>query len=231
METIFTGLSHAVQGAPWLALSAALLWGVLSILLSPCHLTSIPLIIGFIGNQGRVSARQAFSLSLLFAVGILLTIGLIGFITAVAGRLMGDVGAYGNYLAAAVFFAVGLYLLEVIPMPWSGPGQVGIKRKGLLAAFILGLTFGVALGPCTFAFMAPVLGVAFKLAHTEPLFSASLICVYGVGHCSVIVLAGTFTSFVQSYLNWNERSRGTAVVKKICGLLVLFGGLYLVYTA
>ena len=231
METIFTGLSHAVEGTPWLALSAALLWGVLSILLSPCHLASIPLIVGFIGNQGMISARRAFRISLLFAVGILLTIGLIGFATAAAGRLMGDVGAYGNYLAAAVFFAVGLYLLELIPMPWSGPGQLRIKQKGLLAAFILGVTFGVALGPCTFAFMAPVLGVTFKLAHTKPVFSYLLLGSYGVGHCSVIVLAGTFTSLVQSYLNWNERSRGAAMLKKICGLLVLLGGLYLVYTA
>jgi len=231
METLFTGLSHAVEGAPWLALSAALLWGVLSILLSPCHLASIPLIVGFIGNQGIISARYAFRISLLFAAGILLTIGLIGFATAAAGRLMGDVGAYGNYLAAAVFFAVGLYLLELIPMRWSGPGQVRIKQKGLLAAFILGVTFGVALGPCTFAFMAPVLGVTFKLAHTRPLFSALLLASYGVGHCSVIVLAGTFTGLVQSYLNWNERSKGTSVLKKICGLLVLLGGLYLVYTA
>jgi len=231
METLFTGLSHAVEGAPWLALSAALCWGVLSIILSPCHLASIPLIIGFIGNQGRISTRHAFGISLLFAVGILLTICLIGFATASAGRLMGDVGAYGNYFAAAIFLAVGLHLLGVIPMPWSGPGQVKLKRKGLLAAFILGLAFGVALGPCTFAFMAPVLGVTFKLAHTSPLFSAFLLCVYGVGHCSVIVLAGTFTGLVQGYLNWNERSKGTAILKKICGLLVLIGGLYLVYTA
>ena len=231
METLFTGLSHAVEGAPALALSAALFWGVLSIILSPCHLASIPLIVGFIGNQGRILTRHAFKISLLFAIGILLTIGLIGFATTAAGRLMGDVGVYGNYLAAVIFFAVGLYLLGVIPIPWSGLGQVRVKRKGLFAAFILGLAFGVALGPCTFAFMAPVLGVTFKLAHTNPLFSASLICVYGAGHCSVIVLAGTFTGLVQSYLNWNERSKGTAVLKKICGLLVLIGGLYLVYTA
>ena len=63
---------------------------------------------------------------------------------------------------------VGLYLLGVIPMPWSGPGQVNMKRKGLLAAFILGLVFGIALGPCTFAYMAPMLGVTFNLAKTAP---------------------------------------------------------------
>jgi len=52
---------------------------------------------------------------------------------------MGDIGKYGNYIVAVVFFVVGLHLLGIIPMPWSGPGQVGMKRKGLLSAFILGL--------------------------------------------------------------------------------------------
>jgi len=51
-------------------------------------------------------------------------------------------------------------------MPFSGPGQVGMKRKGMLAAFILGLVFGIALGPCTFAYMAPMLAVTFKVAST-----------------------------------------------------------------
>ena len=76
-----------------------------------------------------------------------------------------------------------------------------------------------------------MLGVTFKLASHNLIYGATLLLAYGAGHCSVIVLAGTFTSFVQSYLNWNERSRGSAVVKKTCGVLVLFGGLYLVYTA
>jgi len=231
METIFTGLSHAVHGAPWLALSAALLWGVLSILLSPCHLASIPLIVGFINDQGRVKTFRAFFISLLFAAGILITIAAIGLITAAAGRMMGDLGSIANYLVAAIFFAIGLHLLEILPLPLSGPGTVGLKRKGYLAALVLGLVFGIALGPCTFAYMAPLLGVTFKLASHNPIYGATLLLAYGVGHCSVIVLAGTFTSVVQSYLNWNERSAGSAVVKKICGILVLFGGLYLIYTA
>ena len=68
-----------------------------------------------------------------------------------------------------------------------------MKRKGLLAAFILGLVFGIALGPCTFAYMAPMLGVTFKLAKTNSLYGASLLLAYGVGHCAVIVAAGMST--------------------------------------
>ncbi|HUV03588.1 MAG TPA: cytochrome c biogenesis protein CcdA [Armatimonadota bacterium] len=230
MEQLFTSLTHAVEGTAAIALGAAFVWGILSIILSPCHLSSIPLVVGFIGQQGKMTPRRAFGISSLFAVGILITIGLVGLVTASAGRMMGDIGPYGNYIVAAVFFVVGLYLLDVIPMPWSGP-NIGMKRKGLLAAFILGLVFGIAIGPCTFAYMAPMLAVTFRLAATSLAYGVLLLLTYGVGHCSVIVLAGTSTELVERYLNWNEESKGVSVLKKVCGVLVLLGGVYMIYTA
>ena len=231
MEQLFSTLSRAVEGAPLAALAASAAWGVLSIVLSPCHLASIPLIVGFISGQGRVTTGRAFGIASLFAVGILITIAAIGALTAAAGRMMGDIGRWGNYFVALIFFVVGLHLLGVIPMPWSGPGQVGMKRKGLAAALLLGLIFGIALGPCTFAFMAPVLGVVFKVAKARAVYGASLLLAYGIGHCAVIVLAGTSTELVQRFLNWNERSRGVAIVKGICGVLVIIGGVWLIYSA
>ncbi len=230
MEHLFTELSHAVEGAPLLALGAAVVWGILSIVLSPCHLASIPLIVGFITGQGRVSTARASGIAMLFAVGILITIAATGAITAGAGRIMGDMGRWGNYGVAAIFFLVGLHLVGVIPLPWSGPGQVNMQRKGWLAAFLLGLIFGTALGPCTFAYMAPMLAVTFKLAKSAPLYGASLLLAYGVGHCSVIVLAGTFTEVVQRFLNWNEHSKGVTIVKTVCGVLVMLGGVWLIYS-
>ncbi len=231
MEQLFTTLSHAVEGSAVIALAASFVWGILSIILSPCHLSSLPLIVGFISGQGRVSTARAGGIATLFAVGILITIAVIGAITAAAGRMMGDIGRWGNYFVAVIFFVVGLYLLGVIPMPWSGPGQVNMKRKGLLAAFILGLVFGIALGPCTFAYMAPMLGVTFNLSKTAPIYGASLLLAYGIGHCSVIVLAGTSTEVVQRFLNWNEKSKGVTVLKYICGVLVILGGIWLIYSA
>src|SRR5512136_330520 len=113
MERLFTSLSHAVEGAPALALGASFVWGILSIVLSPCHLASLPLIVGFISGQGRVSTARASGIATLFAVGILITIAVIGAITAGAGRMMGDIGRWGNYFVAAIFFVVGIYLLGV----------------------------------------------------------------------------------------------------------------------
>ncbi|HOD75535.1 MAG TPA: cytochrome c biogenesis protein CcdA [Syntrophorhabdaceae bacterium] len=231
MEKIFIVLTGAVEGTPAIALGASFLWGVLSLVLSPCHLSSIPLIVGFIDEQGRTSPKRAFCTASVFSSGIMISIGLIGLVTAMAGRMMGDVGRYGNYFVAFIFFLVGLHLVGVIPMPWSGPGNINMKRRGLLAAFILGVVFGVALGPCTFAYMAPMLSITFQLSATKIWYGVLLLLAYAVGHCSIIVLAGTFTEAVQNYLNWNERSMGARIVKIVCGVLVICGGIYLVYTA
>lgn len=224
-------LSGALQAAPSLALFAAFIWGILSIILSPCHLVSIPLIIGFINEQGCIKVGKALKLALLFALGILFTIALIGVITAAIGRIVGDIGNWGNYLVSIIFFIIGLYLLDVIPMPWDGSGPKLIQRKGYLAAFIMGLIFGIALGPCTFAYMAPILGVVFSVAATNLPYAIGLLLAFGIGHCLVIILAGTFTAQVQGYLNWSEKTKAVVGLRKVCGVLVILGGLYLIYSA
>jgi cytochrome c-type biogenesis protein len=231
MGEIFTALARAVQGAPAIALLAAVAWGVLSVVLSPCHLASIPLIVAFVSGQGATTVRRAFALSLVFAVGILATIAAIGVATAAAGRMIGDVGRVGSYVVAAVLFVVGLHLVGVIPMPWSASGSAGVKRKGFLGALLLGLIFGTALGPCTFGFMAPMLAVALRAAAANVVYGALLLLAFGVGHCAVIVCAGTFTGVVQRYLSWTERSRGASVLRKVCGVLVMLGSVYLIYSA
>lgn len=226
-ESLFTWLTNLVQSTFLLALLGAFLWGVLSILLSPCHLTSIPLVVGYISHQGVKTFRKAFWTSFAFSFGILITIGLIGLVTALLGRMMGDIGEWGNYLVTAVFFIVGLYLLEIIRFDLLGVGQLKFKKRGVWAALVLGLIFGIALGPCSFAYMAPVLAITLFSPSSSFIKDFLLLALYGIGHCLVIVLAGTFTEVIQKYLNWNEKSKGTLVVKRICGILVIIAGIYM----
>lgn len=226
---LFTRLAQALTQSPEIAVGAAFLWGVLSVILSPCHIACIPLIVGFIDGQGNISTRRAFGLSSLFGLGILITIGVIGIITGLMGRMIGDIGGYGSYFVAVIFFAIGFNLLGILPLPFmEGGANPNFKRKGFLAAFILGLMFGIALGPCTFAYMATMLGVVFSIASTQIVFALLLLLAYGIGHCTVLVIAGTFTEIVEHYLHWTEKSQGAVILKKICGVLVIAGGVYLI---
>ncbi len=225
---LFTWLNNAIGGNFSIAIMAAFIWGILSVLLSPCHLSCIPLVIGFIDKQGRISVKRAFGLSIVFATGILITIAGIGLITATMGRMMGDVGKVGNYAVAVVFLIVGLYLLDIISAPWAGATGSKVQKKGMLAALLLGLIFGIGVGPCTFAYMAPILGVAFRVAAEQLFFACMLLLAFGIGHCSIIVLAGTLTEKVQQYLNWTDKTKGAVILRKVCGVLVILGGIYLI---
>ena len=231
IRTMLEWLSNSLQLNPIIALTASFIWGIFSILLSPCHLASIPLIIAFIGEQGKMSTKRAFWLAASFSLGILITIAAVGLITGFLGRMLGDIGFYGNYIVAVIFFVIGFHLLEVIQLPFlEETNQPTFRKKGLLAAFGLGLIFGIALGPCSFAYMAPMLGIIFTISVTQFFYGAALLFAYGIGHCSIIVLAGTFTEILQKYLNWNEKSKGTILIKKICGVLIVLGGMYLIWS-
>lgn len=229
MESLIASFTGAVESAAPIAIPLSLLWGVLSIILSPCHLASIPLVVGYISGQGKTGANRAFSISAVFSLGIMITIILVGFATAAAGRLLGDIGQFGYYFAAAVMLYFGLNLLEVLPSPFKGDKNISSKRSGLTGAFVLGLVFGIALGPCTFAFMAPILGVAFSTGSKYPVFAILLVIAFSVGHCGVIVGAGTFSGTIQHFLKWNEKSGIVPILRKACGVLVILGGLYILF--
>jgi cytochrome c-type biogenesis protein len=231
LDELFTWLTMAMSETFGIALVAALGWGVISIILSPCHLSSIPLVIGYISSQGQEGVKRSYSLSLVFGIGILITIGLIGAITASAGRMMGDVGVWGNVIVAGVFFTVGLYLMDVITLSWNGIVPRTSFARGWKGALLLGLIFGIGLGPCTFAYMAPVLGVVFSVASTNLLQALGLIAAFAIGHCAVIVGAGGSVGAVQKYLSWTDQSKGATWLKRVAGVLVILGGVYYIYTA
>ena len=103
--------------------------------------------------------------------------------------------------------------------------------RGLTGALLLGFLFGIGLGPCTFAFLAPVLGLVFSLADTNLPQALGLLGAFALGHCGVIVFAGGTAGTVQRYLRWTEKSKGATIVKKTAGVLVLLAGVYYITTA
>lgn len=225
----FEKLSLALYSSPGVAMFAAFLWGILSVLLSPCHLASIPLIIGFLSVQKDNSIPRALKLSSYFTLGILLMMGLIGLITGLLGRMLGNIGSWVEPAVGVVFLVMAFFIADIIKMPGlGGSGIQSAKGKGVWAALSLGFLLGIALGPCSFAFMAPILGIVFSSAGSDLWFALSLVLFYVIGHCLVIILAGTFSGVVQQYLHWTEKSKGTKIVRYVCGALIFIAGLYLI---
>jgi cytochrome c-type biogenesis protein len=226
LEELLTSLTAALTQSFLVALLGAFLWGVISILLSPCHLASIPLLVGFLASEAKNETKRVFQLSLWFSLGILGSIILIGLITAAAGRLLGDLGRVGNIAVALVFLLFGFYLMDLLPLRWSLP-SMPTRFRGVTGALIFGSLFGIGLGPCTFAFLAPVLGVVFAKAASNPGGGLGLLGAFALGHCGVIIAAGTLTQFVERYLGWNESHNALKWLRRFCGLLVFVAGVHM----
>jgi cytochrome c-type biogenesis protein len=224
---------QALAASGVVALAAAFAWGILSVALSPCHLSSVPLVVAYMsGSTELPSGRRALGLSAAFAAGILVSIAVVGAATAAACRMLGDVGRTGTWLLASVFFVVGLNLLGVLPLPSLGSAPAGMRRRGAPGALLLGVVFGVALGPCTFAFMAPLLGIAFRASGAgASAYGVLLVALYGAGHAVAIAVAGSSLQSVNRWLSWKAGARAVSAVKAVAGVAVILGGGWFVWTA
>ena len=225
MERLFTLLGSGLEGSPLMALAVSFIWGILSFVLSPCHMASVSLLLGVMVDGEDSSPRRAFWMATCFAVGMLAAVVGLGVVTVCFGRLAGDTGGWGAGIAAVVFVLVGLHLLEVVQIPFPGLTPAPGQKRGLLTAVALGAVSGGAIGPCTFAFMAPVLVAAFGMASTAPLMGAALLVAYGVGHAGVIVAVASSTDLVSRWLQWSRH--GVGWFRRACGILALCAAVYL----
>lgn len=237
MHDLFAFLTASLSGSSVAAAFAALAWGVLSIVLSPCHLVSIPLVVAFTSNQQRVTAHTGLVYGGLFAAGMLLTVLAIGLITAALGRFLGNtgtVGLIGQLVSASVLIVIGLWMADLLRLSFleklNGPAMQ--QKRGRTAAFAAGLLFGLSAGPCTFAWMAPILAVTFNSARESFANALWLFGWFALGHGGILVLAGVFSGAVEKLLHWNNANERTALrVKKILALLIVLGGAVVGYDA
>jgi cytochrome c-type biogenesis protein len=72
------------------------------------------------------------------------------------------------------------------------------------------------------------MSLTIYIVSAVSVFFFSGLLAYGIGYCTVLVLAGTFTEVVEHYLHWSEKSKGEVILKKACGILVILGGGYLI---
>jgi len=227
LETFFLTLNQWLTGSPLLASAGSFLWGMISVLFSPCHLASIPLIVAYVGGQEAVlKPRQAAHYAIAFTIGLFITIAVIGIVCAFLGRMLGDVGNYWQILVGLILLWVALGMMGVEACSASGSLLYRLNLRGIWGAFALGLAYGVLSGSCTFGFIAPILAIV--TIQQKVGIGILFITLFALGHCLPIVLAGSSTAMVRRLIE-NRTWQGAGLwFRKGAGALIAVLGIYFI---
>ena len=208
-----------IQTNPWLAFAAVFLGGVLTAS-SPCVLAMVPLVIGFVGGYDEVSGwKRSLGFSLMFVFGLAVSFTAMGAVAVSLGRLFGDVGEFWPWVIAAVCLAMAAHLWDL--WTFSVPESLARyrpKHAGLIGAFTLGLLFGLVSAPCA----APILVVVltYIAAKGNLIYGLALLWTYAVGHCLLIVVAGTSMGIAKQLVASRGLGRANWVLKRVAGMLI-----------
>ena len=214
-------------------LFGAFFWGMCSVILSPCGIAAIPLVVGYIQNTDKPSRWQAFKISCAFCSGIVLNILLVGFVTSSFALLIGGKEAYLTLFVAAVFILMGLHLIGLIHLKFFSlrkSGQAQKDRSGLWGALTLGIVSGLALGPCTIAYISPVLSLAAAQATQSLSLAVGLVAAYALGYSAVLILSGTFAQLASGWLQSEKGQRALKILNIVCGVVLIAVGIYLAHS-
>ena len=210
----------------------AFLWGAASVFLSPCGIGIIPLVISYIENTENPTRSRAFKISCAFCLGIIFNLMLVAFVTSGIGMLLGGYEKLLTLFVAIVFIVMGLHLTGIIHVKIFAltSGAKGTESQNLKGAVILGIVSGLAVGPCSIAYVSPVLSLAISGASESGfMYSVSLILSYAIGYSLVIILAGTFAQVFAIYLQSERGDKVLKCVNILCGLGLIAAGLYFIY--
>lgn len=213
-----------IQTNPWLGFVVVFIGGLLTAS-NPCVLAMIPLMIGFVGGSKEiVGFKKSFFFSLLFVLGLSIMFGILGVVAAVTGSLLGDVGGFWKYIVAAVCVVVGIHLLEIIKIPIPSLQMKNVKFSGMIGAFLMGLLFGLVSTPCA----VPILAVILVLiaAKGNMVYGVALLLAYCLGHCTLILVAGTSIGAAKGLLESKHFQRANVILRKSAAVLIIAVGIY-----
>ncbi|QWV93435.1 cytochrome c biogenesis protein CcdA [Geomonas oryzisoli] len=216
--SLLENAEQVIAAYPLIAFGVVFLAGVLSSA-SPCVLATIPLVVGFVGGYADGDRVRAFRYSLAFVLGLSLTFTAFGAAAGLFGTMFGTLGGWWYVAAATVALAMGGQLLGLYEVTFFSGKGYRPRRGGMLGAFFLGLFFGVVSSPCA----TPVLVILLTVVATKGglLYGMALLFTYAVGHCLLMLVAGTCTGFVDSFIKakgvvafstWTKRGAGALVV-------------------
>ena len=222
LDSMASTLSQNAYLAPLLALIAGVLTSF-----TPCSLSSVPLVVSYVGGASQNDAKRALRLSLTFAGGSAITFTALGTVASLAGSLMGMSASWWYLLLGVLMVLMALQtwgVFEIIP---STNLLSKSKKRGYLGALVAGILGGVFSSPCS----TPVLIALLAMVAGQNSLVMGIVSMlfYGIGHGVLAVVAGTSTGFVQKLTASNRYGRLSTVLKVLMGAAILGIGLYMFY--
>ncbi len=226
--TFINNIEQIASTWPLLAFGVVFLAGVLSSA-SPCVHATIPLVVGFVGGYSEGDRWKAFRYSLAFILGLSLTFTAFGAAAGLLGTMFGTLGGWWLVAAGAVAIVMGLQLVGLYEIQLPISREYKPKRGGLIGAFILGLFFGVVSSPC--ATPALVVILTFVATKGQVLYGVALLFTYAVGHCLLMLVAGTFTGFVEAFIKTRGVVNFSVWAKRLSGGVITAVGCWFIWQA
>lgn len=224
LDTLSVLLEHNLWFAPLLALLAGVVTSF-----TPCSLTSIPLIIGYLDGTGSSGTRRAFRISLVFALGMTATFAVVGAFASFLGRLLHHLGAYWYGGLGILMVLMALQIFEIKNFIPTGCSHSHSKRKGYAGAFFAGTLGGFFASHCAL----PVLVVLLAIAANEGNIGRGilLLLLYSLGHSVLVLSAGTSMGFVHKWTEGHRYHALARMIKIVLGCIVLLLAAYMFYSA
>jgi cytochrome c biogenesis protein CcdA len=226
--TFLDNIEQIITLYPFVAFGAVFLAGVLSSA-SPCVLATIPLVVGFVGGYADGDRWKAFRYSSSFILGLSLTFTAFGAAAGLLGTMFGTLGGWWYVVAGIVAIVMGGQMMGLYEIRLPIKREFKPKQGGVVGSFILGLFFGVVSSPCA----TPVLVVILTYVATkgQVLYGTVLLFTYAIGHCLLMLAAGTFTGFIESFVKAKGVVNFSVWTKRIGGCVVAVVGVYLLWQA
>jgi len=226
MTEALENLSQLIQSSGWLAPFLALLAGILTSF-TPCSLSSIPLVIGYVGGTGQKDTKRAFWLSLTFAAGAAVTFTVLGVVASLAGRLIGTSASWWYIILGVLMVMMALQtwgIFEIIPSSYLISKNT---KRGFVGAFIAGILGGVFSSPCSTPVLIALLAIV--AGKGSILWGTLLLLLYSIGHGILAIVAGTSVGFVQKLSSSEKYGKVSTVLEFLMGVLILLIGFYMFY--
>lgn len=228
IDTWLNQIAEAISGNLWLAPILALLAGVLTSF-TPCSLSSVPLIVGYVGGVKEQNAKRAFAYSAVFSLGTAITFITLGIVATSAGKLIGNSSPIWYLILGVLMVLMALQTWGIFNFIPSANLLSKNKTRGFVGAFLAGILGGVFSSPCSTPVLIALLAIV--AGNGNFLWGVLLMLLYSIGHSALVMVAGTSVGFVQKISESSRYNKAGTILKVVMGAVILLIGFYMFWLA